>query len=465
MSTTESTHEERARGMVAEVNEHSGDDPIRIGIITPLCEPGDATAGELVVRGACLGAQYVRESGGVRGGRQIEFVLYNDQATAQEEGMARSSAAQMTKLALVDNAVAAMGQWHLRTTPWVVDVATRYGVPIFIENGHSSITAQKRRNVFRAYFTIADRVPIMLDFAAANGMKRIGLIAADTVFGQMTADTLVEYGTQRYGMEFRRFDFPQDDTTDFREQLKAIKKYQPDLFINGAVIKTNYMIIQQAAEIGLIPGTPMMVTFGFPLRSSDFWRLSGDAGLGTMWPAMRYRDSWEGITDIGRWFIDHYTEKYGQFPPDTALTHFTDVTIIAAALQAARSDSREDLLDALEAMEFQTWQGPIRYERGPAHWHHVAPELALLQYQKVDQLFDDSAIIHPPNLATASYMPPSSTPAPKSKVSAAAKTDRRAVTAKAERGGKAAGSRSISKAAGGGVRALSKKRKGGERHD
>jgi branched-chain amino acid transport system substrate-binding protein len=408
--------------MVAQVNEHCGDDPIRIGIITPLCEPGDATAGELVVRGACLGAQYVRENGGMRGGRQIEFVLYNDQATAHEEGMARSSAAQMTKLALVDNVVAAMGQWHLRTTPWVVDVATRYGVPIFIENGHSFITAQKRRNVFRAYFTIADRVPIMLDFAAENGMKRIGLIAADTVFGQMTADTLVEYGQQRHGMEFLRFDFAQDDTTDFREQLRAIQKYQPDLFINGAVIKTNYMIIQQAAEIGLIPATPMMVTFGFPLRSADFWKLSGDAALGTMWPAMRYRDSWDGITDIGRWFIDHYTQSYGQFPPDTALTHFTDVTIIAAALDAARSDSREDLLDALEAMEFQTWQGPIRYERGPAHWHHVAPELALLQYQKVDQLFDDSAIISPPHLATATYLPPEAKV--RGKVSAASKQTR-----------------------------------------
>ncbi len=457
-ATRETTHEQRARELVAEVNAGAGENPLRIGIITPLCEPGDPTAGELVVRGACLGAEYVKERGGVRGGRQIEFVLYNDQATAQSEGMARSSAAQMTKLALVDDVVAAMGQWHLRTTPWVVDVATRYGVPTFIENGHSFITAQKRRNVFRAYFSIADRVPVMLDFAHEQGMRRIGLIAADTVFGQMTADTLVEYGQQRYGMEFLRFDFAQDDTTDFRDELRAIQFYEPDLFINGAVIKTNYLIIQQAAELGLIPATPMMVTFGFPLRSADFWRLSGEAAVGTMWPGMRYRDSWEGLTDVGRWFIDRYSQRYGQFPPDTALTHFTDVTIIAAALDAARSESREDLLDALEAMEFPTWQGPIRYERGPAHWHHVAPELVLMQYQKMDQLFDDSAIIHPPKHATASYMPPqhaagsepaggsltgetpgTKTPAGRAlagKTSAAAKTTKRAVTARA--GGEAA---------------------------
>ena len=406
MTTTLDTHEARARSEVDEVNKHAGADPIRIGIITPLTGPGDPTAGELVVHGACLGAEYVRAQGGVRGGRQIEFVLYNDQFTAADEGMARSSAAQMTKLALVDDVVATIGQWHLRTTPSVVDVATRYNVPIFIENGHSDITAQKRRNVFRSYFTIADRVPVMLDFAAGENMRRIAMICTDTVFGQMTADTLEHYGKTRHGMEFLRFDFAQEDTTDFTEQLRAVKEFGPDLFINDGVVKTNYLIIQQAAAAGILPGTPMMVTFGFPLRSNDFWRLAGEAGVGTMWPAMRYRPSWDGITGVGHWFIERYVQQYGSFPPDTALTHFTDVTIIAAAAAAARSVSREDLLDALEAMEFQTWRGPVCFDRGPAHWHHAAPELTLLQYQKYQQSFDDSAIVYPPKLATAAYQRP-----------------------------------------------------------
>jgi branched-chain amino acid transport system substrate-binding protein len=407
MTAAHDTHESRARANVEEINKLAGGNPVRVGIVTPLTgPPGDPTAGELVVRGACLGAEYVREQGGIRGGRQVELVLYDDQATAASEGMARSAAAQMTKLALVDNVVAAVGQWHLRTTPWVVDVATRYQVPVFIENGHSSITAQRRRNVFRGYFSIADRVPVMLDFAASAGLRRIGMICADTVFGQMMGDTLEEYGTARHGMEFVRFDFPQDGTTDFSGPLAAIKRYGPDLFINGGVIKTNYLIIEQAVAIGLRPATPMMVTFGFPLRSADFWRFCGEAGVGTMWPAMRYRPSWDGITDIGRWFIDRYVQRYESFPPDTALTHFTDITIIAAALDAARGDTRGDLIDALEAMEFHTWRGPIRFSHGPAHWNHAAPDLVLLQYQQFEQSFDDSAIIYPRHLATTSYLPP-----------------------------------------------------------
>jgi branched-chain amino acid transport system substrate-binding protein len=80
------------------------------------------------------------------------------------------------------------------------------------------------------------------------------------------------------------------------------------------------------------------------------------------------------------------------------------VVVIATAAEAARSDEREDILDALEAMEFDTWRGPVRFERGPAHWHHAAPEVLLLQYQSFGQTFDDSAIIYPPQSATAEYL-------------------------------------------------------------
>lgn len=404
-TNTELTNEERARFLIAEANEHKGDDPIKIAIITPITGPGDPTAGELVCRGANIAAQYVREHGGIRGGRGIEFILYNDQETAVAEGMAKSSAAQMVKAALVDEVIAVMGQWQLRTTPWVVDVASRYNVPIFVENGHAFVTSEKRRNVFRAYFSVADRVPYMMDFAASQGWKKIAMLAGDTVFGKQVADALEEYGRTRHGMEFLRINFEQDGPREFGEALATIKAYEPDLFINGGLIKTNYQIIKDATELGIMPYTPTMVTFGFPLRSKDFWNFSGEAGLGLMWCATRYRPSWEGLTPVAHWFLDKYKERYGDFPPDTVLTHFTDVTIIAAALNEARAVTREDLLDALEAMEFETWRGKIKYEHGPAHWNHVVPELGLLQYQEVGQSFDDSAIIWPADIATKPYLP------------------------------------------------------------
>lgn len=398
------------------VNRVAGEDPIKIGLLSPMSRPGDATAGLLMSRGARLGAEYLREHGGVLGGRNISIVAYNDMVTAAEEGFARSAVGGMAKLAMVDEVLAVIGQWHLRTTPWVAEMCEKLGMPMFVENGHSTITHGKR-TIFRTYFSIADRTPLMMDCLARIGAKRIGIVASDTVFGKATADTLQQYGESVHGMEFLRFDFEQEVVQDWRDQLRSIRDWEPDAFINGGLnviagggpVGNSYRILQQAVEVGLLPNVPMMVTFGFPMRSQDYWRMAGEAGNGVMWPASKFRPSWPEMTRIGRWFTDRFMERFGTAPPDTCLSAFTDITIIGQALNAAGTDSREALLDTLESMEFDTWRGKLRFQRGPEHWHHTPPELVVMQYQTFGQTFDEAAIIHPAELADSEYRPATAT--------------------------------------------------------
>jgi branched-chain amino acid transport system substrate-binding protein len=401
---------EMALGEFDAVNKEAGPNPIKVGVLTPMTRPGDSTAGILVSRGARLGAEYVRERGGVLGGRNFSFVAYNDMATAAEEGFQRSAVAGMAKLSMVDEVLAVIGQWHLRTSPWVAEMSDKLGVPMFVENGDSTAT-HRRRTVFRTYFSIADRVPVMMDCLASIGARRIGMIAPDTVFARTIADSLQDYGRGKHGMEFLRFDFAQEEVLDWRDQLREIAAWQPDAFINGGVnvaagggpVGNSYLILQQAIEVGLLPGPALMVTFGFPMRSQDYWRMAGAAGNGVMWPASWCRPSWPGMTEIGRWFTERFIDRYGFAPPDTCMSAFTDITIMAQALEIAGSDSREALLEALESNEFQTWRGPVRFERGEQHWHHSPPDLVVMQYQKVGQSFDEAAVIYPPAVADAQF--------------------------------------------------------------
>lgn len=397
----EETTVDRTRRLVDEANRDAGPDAVRLGILTPLTGPGDNVAGELVVRGACLAAEYLKE----QGGRRVELVLQNDQAWTNEGSMAESAARGLRALVEQEGVVGVFGQWHLRTTAAVADAAEDLGVPIFIENGHSTVT-KGRRTVFRTYFSIADRVPLMLDFMAAQGLRRLAIVASDTVFGGMTADELEEYGRERHGMEFLRFDFPQEEVQDIRPELEQVAEWNPDAIINDGVVRTNYLFLRQCVELGLRPSLPMMVTFGYPMRSADFWRLSGPEGNGIIWPATRFRPSWEGLTDVGRWFIDRYASRFGDFPPDTCMSAFTDVTIFVRAVDMAGSQLHEHVIAALEANEFDTWRGTVRFERGPEHWHHDRPELVLMQYQEVDQGFDDAEIVWPEAARTAPYRSP-----------------------------------------------------------
>jgi branched-chain amino acid transport system substrate-binding protein len=401
---------DRVKQAIGDSNAHAGSATVKVGILTPLSLPGYFPAGELIVRGACMAAEYIREHGGISGGRQIELVVEDDQATALDEGMQRSSVASLAKLAMIDEVHAVIGQWHLRTTPWTVDMADRLGVPMFVANSHNTITAHQRRYLFRTYFSIADRMPLMLGFTRDLGLRRISIINAETVFGRMTGDTLEEYGrAMDCGFEFIRHEIHPDTSEDIRPQLAEVKEWGPDIIMNCGVpvtIGTCFIIINQAAELGLRKDLPMMASFPFPTNSVDYWRRTGEAGNGIMWVASRYRPSWQGMTPIGRWLTEKHLERYNSLPPEPLLNAFTDVNVIAQAASVAEDGTREALVDALEAGSFETWRGEVSFERGAEHWHHSPPELVMMQYQKVGQNVDEAAIIAPEDSRTGSYFVP-----------------------------------------------------------
>jgi branched-chain amino acid transport system substrate-binding protein len=61
--------------------------PVKIGVLTPLSPPGDAAAGQFIVRGAKMAADEINGPGGVLGGRKIELVIEDDSGTP-EKGVA-----------------------------------------------------------------------------------------------------------------------------------------------------------------------------------------------------------------------------------------------------------------------------------------------------------------------------------------------------------------------------------------
>src|SRR6266487_5153376 len=98
---------------------------VKIGVLTPLSPPGDASAGQFIVRGAKMGAEAVNTRGGVLGGRQIELVVEDDAGTP-EKGVAG-----LRKLATQDQVVAVIGQFHSSVMLAVQDLAEQFKVPLF----------------------------------------------------------------------------------------------------------------------------------------------------------------------------------------------------------------------------------------------------------------------------------------------------------------------------------------------
>ncbi|GJF33912.1 hypothetical protein KNE206_66120 [Kitasatospora sp. NE20-6] len=394
----------RAAELIERQNRSAGQHALPVGVLTPLTLPGDPVAGELCVRGAVLGARYAAEHGL---GPGVRLFLANDQVGADLEHMSRTAVGGLAKLAFIDRVSALIGQWHLRTTPSVAAMAEEIGLPTFVENGHNTVNLG-RRHIFRTYFSIADRAPLMAGFIRERGWKRIALVAADTVFGQMLADTLEQTLHKTVeGVEVLRIDFAQDGVSDLDAQLGEVAAFAPDLLLNAAVVRTNYMVIASAVATGVLPGVPMMACFPFPMRSQDYWGLAGEAGAGVVWPATRFSPDWPGLAPVGRWFVDRYESEFGSAPPDNALNAFTDVVVLAQAAAKAASTGRADLQQALEEGTFETWRGPVSFRWTEDTGHHDTPEIVLMHYRHTGDSAQDAVVVWPPESVTGDYLDPS----------------------------------------------------------
>src|SRR6185436_3738187 len=83
----------------------SAQKPIKIGVLTPLSPPGDAGAGQFIVRGAKMAMEEINAKGGIMG-RKVELAIEDDSGTPEK------AVAGFRKLATQDQVAGVMGQFH-----------------------------------------------------------------------------------------------------------------------------------------------------------------------------------------------------------------------------------------------------------------------------------------------------------------------------------------------------------------
>src|ERR1700682_244260 len=119
---------------------------IKIGVRTPLSPPGDAAAGQFIVRGAKMAVDEINGPGGVLGGRKIELVIEDDSGTP-EKGVAG-----LRKLASQDKVSAVIGQFHSSVMEAVQDLAEQLKIPVFSTQASArGITEKHLTYTFRTH--------------------------------------------------------------------------------------------------------------------------------------------------------------------------------------------------------------------------------------------------------------------------------------------------------------------------
>jgi branched-chain amino acid transport system substrate-binding protein len=371
--------------------------PVKIGVLTPLSPPGDATAGQFISRGAKMAADEINGQGGVLGGRKIELVVEDDAGTPEK------GAAGLRKLASQDRVVAVVGQFHSSVAEAVQDLAEQLKVPVFLtQASHMKLTAKHLNYTFRTHVIDPDRVTLWNKWIQQQGFKRVAVLAENTDYGVgVIEETKKQFASMNVKAELKTIIFDRA-VVDLTPQLLEIKNWKPDLFINVGIGTPMYLISKQAFDVGLTPATPMLISYDAPARP-EYWKNLGEKGTYAVF--IIYYHPTMKLTPRGEAFRTRYLEQFKEQPVYGGLNAYAQVMLLADAINAAKSDKPDDIVKALLSTKFTGWNGTVTFTRGEGpYWQQWTPPMLFLQYTKTDQPFTEAKIIYPPDLKTGDLM-------------------------------------------------------------
>ena len=371
--------------------------PIKIGVLTPLSPPGDASAGQLIVRGAKMGADEINAQGGILGGRKIELVIEDDAGTP-EKGVAG-----LRKLASQDKVVAVVGQFHSSVMEATQDLAEQLKVPIFSTQASAKkLTEKHLAYTFRTHVIDPDRVALWNKWIIQQGFKRVAILAENTDYGiGLVEETKKQFASMNVKAELKTIIFDRA-VVDLTPQVLEIKNWKPDLFINVGIGTPVYLISKQANDVGLIPAMSTLISYDAPARP-EYWKTLGEKG--TYATFIVYYHPTMKLTPRGEAFRNRYLDQFKEQPVYGALNGYAQIMLLADAMTAAKSDKTDDLLKSLLANKFVGWNGTISFTHGEGpYWQQWSPPMLFLQYTKPEQPFTEAKIIFPPDLKTGDLM-------------------------------------------------------------
>src|SRR5262245_759589 len=372
--------------------------PVKIGVLTPLSPPGDAAAGQLIVRGAKMAAEDVNARGGVLGGRKIELAIEDDSGTPER------GAAGFRKLATQDQVSAVIGQFHSSVMGAVQVLAEQFQIPVFSTQASAKGITEKHLNyTFRTHVIDPDRCQLWTRWVKERGFRRVALITENTDYGVgLVEETKKAFAAMLPGVELKTIIFDRA-VVDLTPQLLDIKNWKPDVLLNGGIGTPTYLIIKQAYDVGLSPPVPMLVSYDAPVRP-EYWKTVGEKG--NLVSFIVYYHPTMKLTPRGEAFRKKYREQFKEEPIYGAFNAYAQISLLADAINAAKSDRGEDIVKALLNNKFEGWNGTITFSRGDGpYWQQWTPPMLVTQYTRPEMSFDEVKIVYPPELKTGEWVP------------------------------------------------------------
>jgi branched-chain amino acid transport system substrate-binding protein len=308
-------------------------DTILIGVATSLTG-GQATFGVSTRNGIQMAINEANQAGGVKG-KKLEVRVYDDQGKPEEAAQA------VTRLINQDRVAVILGDVASSNSLAMAQKAQPAGVPMITPSSTNPTVTEIGDYIFRVCFIDPFQGFVMAKFARENlKFSKVAVLQDNkSAYSIGLTDVFTRKFTEMGGKVTGVESYSQGDT-DYRAQLTAIKKTQPEaIYVPGYYSEVG-VIARQARELGL--KVPLLGGDGWD--SEKLYELGGTAIQGSYFSNHYSPDNPEERIQK---FVADYKKAYGGVPDALAALAYDAANVAIDALKKAPDTSGKSIRDAI----------------------------------------------------------------------------------------------------------------------
>jgi branched-chain amino acid transport system substrate-binding protein len=319
---------------------------VKVGVLHPVTG-ALAYSGQQCRMGALLAIEDINKAGGIKslGGAKIESLLGDAQSSPQ------AGTAEIEKMNEA-GVCAVVGAFASAICLATTQAAAKYNLPHVVDVGVADqIVERGLKNTFRfgpGYKKCAEVAVAnlhVLNTAAGKPARSVMIIHEESLFGTGTAN-LLSKELPGYGYDVKEVIKHANPTRDFNNIALRIKQVNPDIVI-PANYYNEYALLVRTMQQQKISPKAIYSVLGGAASSYKFVK--------------EFPEAANGIIDCNHWFnprdkrsleLKKRVEAQGQFFSYEVFMTYTAMTLLADAIERAKSTDRAAIIDALNKSTF-----------------------------------------------------------------------------------------------------------------
>ncbi|MCG6865305.1 MAG: amino acid ABC transporter substrate-binding protein [Thiogranum sp.] len=317
--------------------------PIRVGVTVSLS--GEyAVSGKLELEGIRMWVHDINQRGALLGQR-VELVYYDDKSEPA------TSATLYERLITQDKVDLLLGPYGSNITMAASTVAEQHNFPMVATGAASAdIWARGYHNIFGVDAQAGHYMDLLIESAAAAGLKTIAMVYGDSDFPRnVAAGVRVRAAAHDMQIVFERQYHPEN--ADYAALVKAMKATHPDLVIGGTYLDDSMALVRAAKAADFSPKA-FAFTVG-PALKRFVDELGADAnGMLGIVAWMR-----SAAMPMAMDFSYRYKERFGHNASYVAALGYGGAQVLEAAVRLAGSLDKDAIRTQLSQMKFRSILG------------------------------------------------------------------------------------------------------------